>query len=116
MTDHRVGKFADRVLRMAEQYAVDGAPDRSARSAAPPRLVSDNPAMPMDDLVMDALDAACQTTGAGHRRMASGAGHDAAFMARIARAGMVFIPCRDGRSHAPEEFAENADIALGALS
>ena len=35
MTDHRVGKFADRVLRMAEQYAVDGAPDRSARSAAP---------------------------------------------------------------------------------
>ncbi len=83
-------------------------------SIASPRLVSDNPAMPMDDLVMDALDAASVATGAGHRRMASGAGHDAAFMARIARAGMVFIPCRNGRSHAPEEFAENADIALGA--
>jgi N-carbamoyl-L-amino-acid hydrolase len=27
---------------------------------------------------------------------------------------MIFIPCRDGRSHSPDEFAETADIALGA--
>lgn len=83
-------------------------------SIAPLRRVSDNSAMPMDAYVMDALDAACAATGAGHRRMASGAGHDAAFMARITKAGMVFIPCLSGRSHAPEEWAENADIALGA--
>jgi N-carbamoyl-L-amino-acid hydrolase len=35
-------------------------------------------------------------------------------MARISRAGMVFIRCLDGRSHAPEEWAENDDIAFGA--
>jgi N-carbamoyl-L-amino-acid hydrolase len=46
--------------------------------------------------------------------MASGAGHDTAWMARIAKAGMIFIPCLGGRSHTPEEFAETADIALGA--
>jgi N-carbamoyl-L-amino-acid hydrolase len=46
--------------------------------------------------------------------MASGAGHDTAWMARITKAGMIFIPCRGGRSHTPEEFAENNDIALGA--
>jgi N-carbamoyl-L-amino-acid hydrolase len=46
--------------------------------------------------------------------MASGAGHDTAFMAQVTKAAMIFIPCRDGRSHAPEEWAENEDIALGA--
>jgi N-carbamoyl-L-amino-acid hydrolase len=46
--------------------------------------------------------------------MASGAGHDTAWMARITRAAMIFVPCRDGRSHAPDEFATADDIALGA--
>ena len=46
--------------------------------------------------------------------MASGAGHDTAWMARITKAAMIFIPCRDGRSHTPDEFAETDDIALGA--
>ncbi len=45
--------------------------------------------------------------------MASGAGHDAAHMAAIAPAAMIFIPCRGGVSHAPEEHAELADIATG---
>lgn len=46
--------------------------------------------------------------------MASGAGHDAAFMTQIAPSAMVFVPCREGRSHAPEEWAEPAAIAAGA--
>lgn len=83
-------------------------------SISAPRVISDNPATPMDAFVIQALEEGCQATGASHRRMASGAGHDAAFMARICPAGMVFIPCARGRSHAPEEWADNADIALGA--
>ena len=46
--------------------------------------------------------------------MASGAGHDTAWMARIAKAAMIFIPCLGERSHTPDEFAETDDIALGA--
>lgn len=46
--------------------------------------------------------------------MASGAGHDAAFMTLIAPSAMVFVPCREGRSHAPEEWAEPEAIAAGA--
>ena len=80
----------------------------------PPLTISDNLPTACDDLVLTALDAACDAVGARHRRMASGAGHDTAWMARLTRAGMIFIPCRDGRSHAPEEFAETADIALGS--
>jgi N-carbamoyl-L-amino-acid hydrolase len=46
--------------------------------------------------------------------LASGAGHDAAFIARIAPSAMLFVPCRDGRSHTPEEWAEPKALANGA--
>ena len=46
--------------------------------------------------------------------MTSGAGHDMAWLARVAPAAMVFMPCRGGRSHCPDEWAETDAIALGA--
>ncbi|MBB4185453.1 Zn-dependent hydrolase [Sinorhizobium terangae] len=79
-----------------------------------PKVISDNHPTPGDPLVLATLEAACGRVGARHRLMASGAGHDTAWMGRITRSAMIFIPCRDGRSHAPEEWAENDDIALGA--
>ena len=48
--------------------------------------------------------------------LASGAGHDAVFVARIAPSAMLFVPCRDGKSHAPEEWAEPGAIAAGAAT
>ena len=80
----------------------------------PPLTISDNLPTPCDDLVLDTLDAAAVAVGARHRRMASGAGHDTAWMARITRAGMIFISCLGGRSHTPDEYADTADVALGA--
>ena len=47
-------------------------------------------------------------------RLPSRASHDAARLAPVAPVGMVFIPCRDGRSHCPEEWAELDDIVTGA--
>lgn len=46
--------------------------------------------------------------------LASGAGHDAAFVSRFCPAAMLFIPCRAGKSHAPEEWAEPDALAAGA--
>ncbi|MCC3359160.1 Zn-dependent hydrolase [Bacillus sp. REN16] len=46
----------------------------------------------------------------------SGAGHDANQISLIGPVGMLFIPCRDGRSHCPEEWAEKEDLALGATA
>lgn len=93
----------------------------AARCAAAPdglaiemRVLSDNAPVAMSAALAEVLAAAATRCGASHRRMVSGAGHDAAFMARIAPAAMVFVPCRGGRSHAPEEWAETDDIALGA--
>ena len=68
----------------------------------------------MDPALIGLLEGAAAACGASHLRMASGAGHDAAFIARIAPAAMIFVPCREGRSHCPEEWAETDDIALGA--
>jgi N-carbamoyl-L-amino-acid hydrolase len=48
--------------------------------------------------------------------LASGAGHDAVFVARIAPSAMLFVPCRDGKSHTPEEWAEPDAIAAGAAT
>ena len=45
--------------------------------------------------------------------MVSRAYHDSLFMARIAPIAMIFIPCRGGVSHRPDEYAAPADIALG---
>jgi N-carbamoyl-L-amino-acid hydrolase len=46
-------------------------------------------------------------------RLVSGAGHDANQLATIAPAGMLFIACRGGRSHCPEEWSEPDDWAAG---
>lgn len=43
----------------------------------------------------------------------SGAGHDAAHMQHLGRMGMIFVPSVGGRSHVPEEFTEESDIAAG---
>ncbi len=46
--------------------------------------------------------------------MASGAGHDAAFIAKIAPMAMVFVPSRDGLSHCAEEWTAPKQCADGA--
>jgi N-carbamoyl-L-amino-acid hydrolase len=45
--------------------------------------------------------------------MISRAYHDSLFMSRLAPAGMIFIPCRGGLSHRPEEYASPEAIARG---
>jgi len=72
------------------------------------------PRTPFDREVVAAVERAAQATGAGHRRILSGAGHDAQYMAAIGPAGMVFVPSRGGRSHCEEEFTGMDDIEHGA--
>lgn len=78
------------------------------------RLLSDNRPTPMNEGLIKQLEVASTNCGASHRRMVSGAGHDAAFVAKIAPSIMIFVPSRDGRSHCPEEFSTAPSIALGA--
>jgi len=65
-------------------------------------------------LVIDALTRAAEGCGLAYRKMVSRAYHDSLFMSRIAPTGMLFIPCRNGVSHRPDEYAAPEAIASGA--
>jgi N-carbamoyl-L-amino-acid hydrolase len=78
------------------------------------RVISDSRPTPSDPALLGLLTDAANALGIGHRPMASGAGHDMAWFAKVAPAAMVFVPCREGRSHSADEWAETDAIALGA--
>jgi N-carbamoyl-L-amino-acid hydrolase len=66
-----------------------------------------------DAEVIAVAEAACEAEGIVARRMVSRAYHDTLFMSRICPVGMIFIPCRGGVSHRPDEFAKADDIGVG---
>ena len=68
-----------------------------------------------DPGIVSALSEACQAHGFGFDSMVSRAYHDSLFMSRVCPAAMLFIPCRDGVSHRPEEYASPEAIARGTL-
>jgi ureidoglycolate amidohydrolase len=65
--------------------------------------------------VTEALAQSCRTHFLPFQKMVSRAYHDSLFMSRIAPTGMLFIPCRNGFSHRPDEFASPEDIVRGAF-
>jgi N-carbamoyl-L-amino-acid hydrolase len=66
-------------------------------------------------LLIDALSQSCRKHGFTFLSMVSRAYHDSLFMGRIAPVAMLFIPCRNGYSHRPDEYASPDDIARGTL-
>jgi N-carbamoyl-L-amino-acid hydrolase len=69
---------------------------------------------PTDHRLREAVAAAADDLGLAHLEMFSGAGHDAQIVARSAPVGMVFVPSRDGISHAPHEHTDDELLVAGA--
>ena len=63
--------------------------------------------------MLGAIQAAVDVQGLSSRRMVSRAYHDAAFMAQIVPAAMIFVPSKDGLSHHPNEHTAPDDLARG---
>ena len=63
--------------------------------------------------VVAAVESACRGLDLPFLSMVSRAYHDALFMARVAPAGMIFIPCKGGVSHRPEEYSAPEEIGRG---
>jgi N-carbamoyl-L-amino-acid hydrolase len=61
-----------------------------------------------------AVRRAADLTGYSSRDIVSGAGHDAAYVSRVAPAAMIFVPCRGGISHNEVEFSSKEQCAKGA--
>jgi beta-ureidopropionase / N-carbamoyl-L-amino-acid hydrolase len=103
------------------EHFIEAIEQESARHAAEARVMraplvvlSDGPPAVCDTSLRAALNRSAVELGLRARDLASGAGHDTAFMARICPSAMVFVPCRNGRSHTPEEWADREAIAAGA--
>ena len=72
--------------------------------------ISDERPVAIRPAVLDFLEKICREDGGSYMRLPSGAGHDAMHWAERVPTGMLFIPCRDGVSHNPEEYAAPEDI------
>ncbi|MFZ3264038.1 MAG: M20 family metallo-hydrolase [Terriglobales bacterium] len=66
-------------------------------------------------MVVEALSESCRKHNLNFLPMVSRAYHDSLFMSRITPTAMLFIPCRNGYSHRPDEYASPEDIAQGVL-
>ena len=76
-------------------------------------IAQDHP-VEMHPAMIREIEEAVKSVGVEYMTMPSGAGHDAMHWAEVVPTGMIFIPCRDGISHNPAEFAEMDDIVTGA--
>jgi N-carbamoyl-L-amino-acid hydrolase len=65
--------------------------------------------------VIEALSQSCKKHEQKFLSMVSRAYHDSLFLARIAPVAMLFIPCHNGYSHRPDEYASPEDVARGTL-
>ena len=74
----------------------------------------DQPAVRFDADCVAAVRRAAELTGYSARDIVSGAGHDAAYVSRVAPAAMIFVPCRGGISHNEAEFSSKEQCAKGA--
>ena len=66
-----------------------------------------------DERIVGLVERTAASLGLSHRRMPSGAGHDAQMLARVCPAGMVFVPSVGGISHNVTEHTEPDDLAAG---
>ena len=100
------------VARGVESFAAQAAEARGLTATYRQRQTL--PVTPMDDRIVAALEEAARESGEPFMTMPSGAAHDTMSVAHHVPTAMVFVPCVDGISHAPEEDADPADAALAA--
>jgi len=97
-----------------EAFHVDIAAIEKARGVklTEEQINADAPAKSSEHIV-DVLEDICTAEGASYKKMVSRAYHDSNFMAVVAPIAMLFIPCRNGVSHRPDEYSSPEEIALG---
>ena len=103
----------DGMIRELERACVEVAARRGV--AAKIETINRDAPTTCDPATVSALGEAAAKHGFAFDSMVSRAYHDSLFMSRISPVAMLFIPCRDGVSHRPDEYSSPADIARGVL-
>jgi N-carbamoyl-L-amino-acid hydrolase len=106
----------DEVVAAMEQEVRHGLAVTAARNDVQVVIekVWDSPAVHFDPACIEAVRNAAAAQGYPSMEVTSGAGHDAAYIARIAPTTMIFIPCEKGISHNELEKTEPGQVAAGA--
>ena len=78
------------------------------------RVLSEITPVKSDTGIVETIENVCKSLKIPFLQMASGAAHDAQMLANITRAGMIFVPSKDGRSHSIAEWTDMDDIEKGA--
>ena len=99
------------VLKAIEEACARVAAKRKVQITVVP-INTDAPATASPRIIEAIADSASEN-GLAHKQMVSRAYHDSLFMARIAPVGMIFIPCRGGVSHRPDEYSAPDEIENG---
>ncbi|NLU43349.1 MAG: Zn-dependent hydrolase [Acholeplasmataceae bacterium] len=94
------------------QHAMANVVDSDKVIVSQEMLTADKPVALSDDLAYE-FAKICEEMGVKYRHMNSGAGHDAMHMVKLAPTSMLFIPCKEGISHNPAEYAKLEDICVG---
>lgn len=76
-------------------------------------VLSDGTPAVCDERLRGLIAASADAVGYSAIEIASGAGHDAAFMAAVCPSAMIFIPCLNGMSHTPDEYSTVDQVAAG---
>jgi N-carbamoyl-L-amino-acid hydrolase len=105
-------KRRNQVMREIEEACKRVAAKRKVQVRITP-INADAPAT-CSPRIIEAMVQAADENGLSYKKMVSRAYHDSLFMARIAPVGMVFIPCRGGVSHRPDEYSAPQEIEDGA--
>ncbi len=109
---HRTDAIAEKALRAIVAFTSNH-PSFKGLSVQWDDLVDIN-AVKFDKTIVAAIETSCKDLGYSFRRMISGAGHDAQLLSSKYPSAMIFIPSRDGVSHAVDEFSSDAQIEKGA--
>lgn len=102
-------KTLDKILEEEVARANEIEPDTCSFTTS---MVTEPVSMHPD--IQQVIRKAAEAEGAAYEMMASGAGHDAAAMAKHLPTGMIFVPSIGGRSHTFEEDTTEGDIIAGA--
>jgi ureidoglycolate amidohydrolase len=105
------GPRRDRVLDRIRERAEAFGRERDTPTSV--ELINADPPATCDAAIIAAIEASSREAGLACQQMISRAYHDSLFMSLVCPVSMIFIPCRDGVSHRPEEYAAPEAIRSG---
>jgi allantoate deiminase len=110
--DLRHPRDAERIAALQQVRAAASAIAQRRGLTSDWLVTQDNGAVVCSPELRQLLDASVQAVQRRSVSLVSGAGHDAVVLSALTPVAMLFVRCRDGLSHHPDEYALPADIAV----